>query len=235
MMTLRDVQPEVMDQPGLAGELHRTALAALGRINRLSRTEAVIWDPIRRLAEAAAPRPLRVLDVACGGGDVLRSLVRRARRSGLPVEFSGCDISELAVGFAREQARQAGLDEIRFFECDVLRDGLPAGYDVITCTLFLHHLEMADAERLLKGMARAAGQLVLIDDLRRTRTGYFLAWWGGRLLTRSPVVHVDGPLSVKAAFIQQELQDMADRCGLAGAAIRPHFPQRMLLSWERTT
>ena len=232
MMARRDVRPEVMDQPGLAHDLHRTALAALGRINRLSRTEAVLWRPIHRLA-LTSPRPIRVLDVACGGGDVLRSLARRAGVAGLPLELCGCDVSGLAVEYARERSLQEGLDEIEFVERDVLRDGLPAGFDVIACTLFLHHLHADEAERLLSSMASATRSLVLVDDLRRTRAGYLLARWGGRLLTRSPVVHVDGPLSVKAAFTEQELRDMAERTGLPGATVRRHWPQRMLLSWEK--
>lgn len=231
-MTCRDVQPEMMDQPGLAPELHRTALAALGMINRLSRTEAVLWAPIWRLAQTSR-RPIQVLDVACGGGDVLRSLARRAQAWGLPIHFSGCDVSELALQYAREQAWNAGLESIEFFEHDVARDRLPPRFDVILSTLFFHHLQWDDARSLLGEMASRAQRLVLVDDLRRTHAGYFLAHCVGRILTRSPVVQSDGPLSVRAAFTESEFRDLAIACNLADARIERHWPQRMLLSWER--
>ena len=56
---------------------------------------------------------------------------------------------------------------------------------------------------------------------------------GLRILTRSPIVHVDGPLSVRAGFQPGEVLDMADRAGLRGARITRHWPQRLLLSWRR--
>lgn len=57
----------------------------------------------------------------------------------------------------------------------------------------------------------------------------------GRLpvLSRSPVVHFDGPASVRAAYTPAELRALADQAGLAGATVRPVFPCRMLLTWSR--
>ena len=63
--------------------------------------------------------------------------------------------------------------------------------------LLLDEVNLASAETLLTRLAKATRRLMLIDDLRRTSTGYFLAWCAGRVLTRSPVVRTDGPLSVE--------------------------------------
>jgi hypothetical protein len=101
------------------------------------------------------------------------------------------------------------------------------------CSLFLHHLSDGDARDLLGKMAQATTRLVLVNDLRRTQLGYALAWWGGRLITRSPIVHVDGPLSVAAAFTTAEALAMAEQSGLGGATIAHRWPQRFLLRWER--
>jgi len=69
--------------------------------------------------------------------------------------------------------------------------------------------------------------------LVRTRFGYALAWAGGRLLTRSPIVHTDGPLSVRAAFTLDEFGTLAERAGLRGATFRRHWPQRFLFAWRK--
>src|SRR5439155_5152985 len=101
----RDRVPELMDRPGLDPAEHRAALAALARINRLSRSAGVLWPPIARLARAAG-RPVRVLDVATGAGDVPIRLAHEAEADGgLPITFEGCDISPTAVG---EATRRAG-------------------------------------------------------------------------------------------------------------------------------
>src|SRR5262245_12066156 len=68
-LAYRDRQPEVMDQPGLSQESHRSALAALGRINFLSATAGALFAPLARLHGELGARKLRILDVASGGGD----------------------------------------------------------------------------------------------------------------------------------------------------------------------
>lgn len=224
--------PEVMDDPTLHEDLHHAALAGLRRINQVSRSGAVLWPALRRLASEQT-RPLRVFDVACGGGDVVVSLSRRARRAGVDIQIDGCDISDRAVRHAAQFAGQCSPASHWFVQRDALRDELPADYDVMTCSLFLHHLSEHDAVTLLKRMAAACRQAVLISDLRRTQVGYFLAVAGCRLLTRSPVVHVDGPLSVRAAWQDREVKSLARRAGMSAAALTRHWPQRFLLSWRK--
>ena len=229
----RDRRSEVMDQPGLDAGLHRQALAALRRINLLSRTAASLWPDLVRLANEHPGRPLDVLDVACGGGDVTLRLASWAAAAGLPIRLTGCDISPVAVDYAREQARKRGLASTSFLVHDAVRQPLPGVYDAVLCSLFLHHLDEADAGALLRNMATAARSLVLLSDLRRTRIGFLMAKLAGNLLTRSPVVRVDGPLSVAAALSVDEVRGLAVRSGLTGASVRTIWPQRFLLRWRK--
>jgi 2-polyprenyl-3-methyl-5-hydroxy-6-metoxy-1,4-benzoquinol methylase len=230
----RKRQPELMDQPGLDEGLHAGALRSLSRINWFSRTSSIIWEPIRGLAREARPsRPIRILDVACGGGDVAMRLSRLAEREGLSAHVDGCDINPVAVKHARSQAMRRKVSNVSFFVHDALHSWLPTGYDVISCSLFLHHLEERDAELMLRAMASAAGRMVVASDLRRSRLGYVLAWASCRVLTRSPIVRVDGPLSVAAAFTMGEARELAARAGLAGATLSCRWPQRFLLVWKK--
>jgi 2-polyprenyl-3-methyl-5-hydroxy-6-metoxy-1,4-benzoquinol methylase len=206
-------RPERMDQPGLDPGDHARALRGLSRVNRLSTVRRMLWDRLGALAPAGTP--LRVLDVACGGGDNIVALARRAARRGRPWVFDGCDVSPVAVACARTAAA---------------RGGATAGYDVVMCSLFLHHLDEADAVRLMQRMAAAARRLVLVDDLVRSRTGYVLAWVGCRVLSRSCVVHHDGPVSVQAAFRPDEAAVLAARAGLRDVSVARHWPQRFLLA-----
>ncbi len=227
----RRLRPEVMDQPGLAPGLHRAALRGLGRINFWSGSAGILWRPIAALARTAS-RPIRVLDLAAGGGDVAIRLWRKARRAGLPVSVDGCDISPVAVEHAARLAGRRRAD-VRFFVADALTADLPTGYDVVTCSLFLHHLTDDDAVTLLRRMGAAAGRLVLVNDLVRSRAGLLLAQVGTRLLSLSPVVHVDGPRSVEGAYTIEEARTLADRAGLGGATVGRRWPCRFLLSWSR--
>lgn len=227
----RHRQAEVMDQPDLEPARHQLALRGLERINFWSGSAGILW-PAVRTALQQADQPLRLLDVATGAGDVPVRLWHKTRRVGLPLEVAGCDRSPTALDYARRQAeqKQAG---VTFFTYDVLREPLPAGYDIITCSLFLHHLEETEAVQLLRHMGHAAGRLVLVSDLARGRLGYLLAYAGTRLLSRSDVVHTDGPLSVESAFRPEEARRLAERAGLGGARVARHWPCRWLLTWER--
>jgi 2-polyprenyl-3-methyl-5-hydroxy-6-metoxy-1,4-benzoquinol methylase len=225
-------EPEIMDQPGLDEVQHVQALRGLARINRLSGSARILWPALRTLARQLSPAPLRLLDVATGGGDVPLGLWRKARRAGLALAIAGCDRSPTALAHARRGAARHGAD-LRYFEWDALGGPLPEGYDVLTCSLFLHHLDEAEAVGLLARMAAAARRLVLINDLRRSTVGLLLAYLGTRLLSTSPVVHTDGPLSVAAAFTPAEMRTLAARAGLKGATVARRWPFRFLLTWRR--
>ncbi len=224
-------EDEVMDQPDLDVARHQAALAGLKRVNWWSRTAREIWASLECLSRERRLDHLTVLDLACGGGDVSLRLAQYAEAAGMPITLHGWDKSPTAVAYATERGALAGLQNVAFFERDVLDDPIEEPYDVILCTLFLHHLEIPQAEALLRKMGAAARHAVLVDDLCRSRLGYFLAWVGTRIVTRSPVVHIDGPLSVRAAFTTEEISGLARTAGLEGATIRRHWPERFSLTW----
>jgi len=223
--------PELMDDPALDPAEHRRALRALSRVGLVSGTADRIWTRVRTLAaRVGGGRPLRILDLACGGGDALVEVSRRAARMGMPLEAHGCDLSQTALSRAEERARSAEVTA-RFFRLDILQETLPTGYDLVTSSLFLHHLDDAAAVDLLRGMARAGGA-GLVQDLRRTGRGYVLAWSGLRLISRSRVAWVDGPRSVRAGFTLEEAAGLAAAAGLPHARIAHAWPERFVLSWE---
>ncbi len=229
-------EPELMDQPGLDDFEHHRALTGLARINRWSASASILWPRIRELSlerlRSGRREPLRVLDIATGAGDVPIRLRQKALHAKLPIEFAGCDMSPLAISHAEREASARGVD-LKFFALDLFRDEIPTGYDIVTCSLFLHHLEEAVAIELLRKARSAAGELVLLNDLIRSRTGYALAYVGTRLLSRSPIVHVDGPLSVQGAFTMAEALELSRKAGWQKPQIHWRWPYRFLLSESR--
>ncbi len=226
-------QPEIMDQPDLPPDHHVRALRDLSRINWWSHSAGILWPPLRALARQLHPQPLRVLDLATGGGDLPIRLWFKARRAGLNLELAGCDLSSLAIEQARARAARAGT-QIPFFVHDVLRGEVLTGYHAVMTSLFLHHQESdAAAIALLRRMGQMAGHLVLVNDLERGRLHLWLARLACRLLTSSYVVQTDGPRSVEAAFTRAEARCLAERAGLTGAQVAWRWPFRYLLTWRR--
>lgn len=226
-------QLELMEQPGLDVSSHRRALEGISRINSISGSRRVIGDSIDQVVAGRRLAQVRLLDLGCGGGDLAIWLARRGQRRGLDFLIDGYDISQTAVAHARAAAAAARVRNVRFQQRDALGSLPPDRYDIVMCALLLHHLDETAALALLRNMAAAARHAVLVDDLQRTPLGYWLAWLGCRVFTRSPVVRVDGPLSVERAFTAAEVRDLARKAGLGGAAVAAHWPQRYLLRWSK--
>ncbi|TWT43141.1 methyltransferase domain-containing protein [Botrimarina hoheduenensis] len=227
----RNLQPELMDAPDLDPRHHAQALRGLARLNVASGAAASVWRAVRQVTTTRGSRPLRLLDIASGGGDVALGVWRRAQAAGVPVEIEGIDISPTAVSAAT--ARVPSGASVRFRQADVLNDPLPEGFDVVMSSLFLHHLEDTDTEGLLKRMAAAADRGIVVSDLRRSRLGYWLAQLACRTLTRSPIVQYDGPQSVAAAYTLDEMRQRVAAAELKRARVARDWPQRLLVTWRR--
>jgi 2-polyprenyl-3-methyl-5-hydroxy-6-metoxy-1,4-benzoquinol methylase len=229
----RVVTQERLDDANTTAGVRLDALNGLRRANRLSSSVFHLWRELQDLAECQPGTRLRVLDVGTGGGDIIVRLSEKAAEAGVAMEFEGCDFNQETVDFAIENAVNAGRSNVRFFEHDVRFGDLPTGYDVVMCSLMLHHFKRPDAEQVLQRMAKAARTAVLVHDLRRTRLNYWLCWIGTRLVSRSSIVHSDGVQSVQAAFTIEEVRGLADLAGLHGTKIRRLWPQRFLMVWHK--
>ena len=232
----RIVVGEIMDSPTLDRVEHVRALAGLRRVNEVSNAVECMLRPIVGMARRAGLREIRMLDVACGGGDVPIGVVVAAGRAGITIHLTLTDRSEVALAHAKEFAGAQGI-RVQTVQSDaVVR--LPEGtFDVVTNSLFLHHLERPEVVQVLTNLRNAArpdGGLVVVNDLRRSRAGWLLAWTACRLLTKSAVVRFDGPASVHAAWTIGEMRSTALDAGLTGMHVERAWPWRMMLVWERT-
>jgi len=248
-------QPELMDDPSLPADDHFAALDALARINAVSltagRIAAAAAGLLRRAGRTNGGRPIEIVDVACGGGEVTAAVARRivrrcaagGRAPAVPavpaapavpaVLMTGLDVSPRALDRARRHCGAAADGaEVTFAVRDVVAEGCPA-CDVAVCSLFLHHLDDARAADVLAAMAAAARVGIVVSDLVRSRAGLVLARLGTLVLSGSRVARVDGPLSVRAARTPDEYRGLLHRAGLAAATVRRIWPERVLLEWAR--
>ena len=198
-----------MDDPHLDEARHRAALIGLARLNRFTFVAPAIYRRIRKCA-LALRRPLKVLDIATGSGDMPIYWARKAKGERLPIDFTGIDLSPTALQVATSSAERASVD-VHFMQRDVLADRLPSGFDVITCGLFIHHLDNAQIIKLLQSMQAAANHAMIICDLERSPLNLSCVWFAAHAVTRSPIVHRDAVRSVKAALTRQEFASLASQ------------------------
>jgi 2-polyprenyl-3-methyl-5-hydroxy-6-metoxy-1,4-benzoquinol methylase len=226
-MLRRDLQPEWMDDPDLPHDDHRLALAGLARLNRLSGISRAMYRYIRRLALARPDRSLNLLDVASGSGDIPIDWVCRARKEGWSLQVTMTDVRAPALEEQQRRAHRCGV-KVRSLEHDCLRAPLPCGFDVATSSLFLHHLDDHQAFCVLQSMQIAAGGVLVLCDLERSRTNLLLVKTAAAIVSRSPVVHHDAAASVRAAFTIEEFRQLAERALSRPVRVSRVFPCRFI-------
>lgn len=228
-MKYRKLTQELMDDSSLDPVLHEEALRGLSRLNALGFSNLILWKTLKPfIAEITRTkrRPCRILDVACGAGEGLASLVKKANGK---VRGLGVDISPVAV----KAASRSAVSHVRYQVCDVMSNKreLPS-CDVAVCSLFFHHLRDRDCIELLKRMKHCASSRVVILDLERSRLNWLMIGAAGRLVTRSRVVHFDSLRSVEAGWKRAELALLAKKAGIENPKIRRAFPSWLILEFQ---
>ena len=212
-----------MDRPQpVTRELERH-LAKLRSLNRWFGSHRLVRHFLRRWLQPNGKA--RILDVATGSGDIPRLIADHARRQNLVVQIDAIDQQESTIEIAR--GLSAAYPEIDFICANLFtwdappnrkHDGLkpssfPGPYDIILCSLTLHHFSNDDAVRALEKIRELSSARVLVADLRRAR------WltWAVHLVTatiyRDEMTKTDARLSAARAFSFGEMRELAKRAG----------------------
>jgi len=198
---------EMMDRPQpVSAELERD-LQRIRQLNRWFGSYRLVLNFIRRWIKPGART--RIVDLATGSGDIPRLIVDFARQIGGQVEIDGLDRQPATLEIARKLSTDYG--EISYCEANILEWNPAEPYDIVLCTLALHHFSDEDAVRLLRRCRELSRKFVLVSDLRRG----FLLKAGVYLLTavifREPMTRYDARLSAARAFSFSEMQTLAMR------------------------
>ncbi len=205
-------EPELMDRPDATPAELEGALKSLRGLNRWFGSYRLVMRFVKRWIRPGDR--LRIADLATGSGDIPRLVVDHARRVGARVEIDAVDFQPTTIDTARRLS--TAYPEITCHCADVLRYGSGGAYDLVLCSLALHHFSDSDAVQVLRRCRELSRRFVLVSDLRRG----WLAAIGVRLLTllifRDPMTRSDGRVSAQRAFTLPELRELARRAGWEG-------------------
>lgn len=197
--------PELMDEP-CSYEEFRACLHDLMQVNRLTMAHKPTLRFLERVVERTAlSRPLRILDVGFGGGDMLRQIAAWAERRKIAVELTGVDLNPHSARAAEEfSQRDPFAAKIRWVSGDIFAYSLAEEMDVVLSALFTHHLSSPDVVRFLRWMEEHAKAGWFINDLQRSARG---ARWFRVLpliLRWHRFIKHDGPVSLHRAFREDD-------------------------------
>lgn len=200
---------ELMDRPQPVSAELESDLENIRELNRWFGSYALISMFLSRWIKPGAR--LRMIDLATGSGDIPRLVAEYGRKVGAELQIDALDRQSATLEIAKRLS--ARYPEISFVEGDVLEWQPPEPYDIVFCTLALHHFSEDNAVHLLQRCRDLSRKFVLVSDLRRG----WLATIGVHLLTatmfREPMTKYDGRLSAARAFSFSEMNQLARRAG----------------------
>jgi ubiquinone/menaquinone biosynthesis C-methylase UbiE len=202
-------EPELMDRPQPISAALVDDLRNLRLLNRYFGSHALVRHFLEQWVKPGMK--WRVLDLATGSGDIPRLVADHARKVGADIIVDAVDRQASTLEIARRLS--ADYPEIHFVQDDILSFDVVDRYEIVLCSLALHHFNDQAAVRVLERCRRLSSKFVLVADLRRG----FLATLGVYLLTatifRQPMTRTDARLSAQRAFSFDELRSLAERAG----------------------
>jgi SAM-dependent methyltransferase len=225
--TSRALISELMDNPNCDETRLLRTIRQFASINRLVaryRTILARWvlDDMQQFPE----KEYHLVDMGAGGCDIDAWLLKSARKRGLNLRITACDLDPRIIAYARaEYGHLPGL-EIR--ELDLLEGGFDEPVDYVFANHFLHHLTSEQIIRLFRLWFPLVRRRMVFSDLLRSRAAY-LGFSVFSLFYTNSFSRTDGLTSIQRGFLAAEFEALAKTALGTGFTTHRFLPGRLVL------
>lgn len=217
----RVVIPELLDTDSGTAEEVRDSLADLRQINRWFGGTSTTTALLRRVGGASGKTQLSVLDIGAGLGEA--SIVA-TKAVGAHVTL----LDRTASHLPRNGVPTVAGDAMAL----PFSDG---AFDVVTSSLFMHHLEEEQIVECVNEALRVSRIGVVVNDLERSAVHLALVY-AGLPFFRNRLTQHDGIASVKRAYTANEMRDILARTKAARIEMSTHYLYRLgAIAWKIST
>ncbi len=208
--TYRTNDEEIMDDFSVDGELLHDALNKLATINKWLGGNKVTLNGLKiLLKDQPKNKVIKIIDLGCGGGDILRDIAKLGQKEGYQFELIGIDANQHATDYATTLSKD--YNNIRFLNYDVFSEAFKTmEYDIAITTLFLHHFKEDQLLQLMDHLLNTSKIGLVVNDLHRHRLAYYLF----KLITipvKNKMIIEDGLTSVLRGFKKNELEGLSKK------------------------
>jgi 2-polyprenyl-3-methyl-5-hydroxy-6-metoxy-1,4-benzoquinol methylase len=206
--TQRTDATEIMDDFSISGKILHKTLDTLANINKwLGGNKVTLYGLKKVIKNHPKNVPITIIDLGCGGGDILRKVSKYGKKEGYIFKLVGIDANEDAVDYAREISKD--YPEISFVACDIFSDAFESlQYDVVLTTLFLHHFKEDQITNMLSSLKKKAKLGIVVNDLHRHPMAYYLFKLVCVTIKNTMIIE-DGLTSVLRGFKHHELENFS--------------------------
>ena len=201
---IRTDKEELMDDFSIGGELLKDTLNKLEKINRWLGGNRVSINALKSiLKDHPKEIELKIVDIGCGHGDILRDVAKFGREKGYSMKLIGIDANPSAINYANELSLQ--YPEVSFVSEDIFSENFKKReFDIVMATLFLHHFKEEQLVSFLRNTLDQTKIGIVVNDLHRDRLAYYLFMLLSVFIKNKMIVN-DGLISVLRGFKRRDL------------------------------
>jgi 2-polyprenyl-3-methyl-5-hydroxy-6-metoxy-1,4-benzoquinol methylase len=203
----RTNEPEIMDDFALEGEILRDALDKIAKINRLLGGNQLTLQGVQQLLKGISKsKTITIVDIGCGNGDMLRALSDYGKKNNYKFNLIGIDANAFTVNHA--EALSKTYENISY-RCEDIFDAefKSLTYDMVLCTLTLHHFKDEEILSLMQVFYENANIGIVINDLHRSAVAYRLFQALCIVFQLNDMSREDGLVSILRGFKRAELEN----------------------------
>lgn len=196
-----------MDDFSMEGNELKEALDKIAEINQWLGGNKITLDGIKALLKnQPRDKPVSILDIGCGNGDMCRAVADFARKENRTVSILGIDANPFTIRHA--EACSEGYSSITYQVQDVFSEEFKSvRYDIALCTLTLHHFSDEAILALMKLLSEQATLGVVINDLHRSPVPYRLFQLICFVFGLNRMSKEDGLTSILRGFKRADLEN----------------------------
>ncbi|MEJ6792337.1 MAG: methyltransferase domain-containing protein [Lacinutrix sp.] len=206
----RSEEEEIMDDLDYNGPILHDTLDKLAKINQWLGGNIVTINGLKKgLKNHPKDKTITIIDLGCGGGDILREVSVFGKKNEYKFQLIGIDANPHTVNYAIKLSEE--YDNIKFKAIDIFSDEFEAlEYDLVLTTLFLHHFKEYQLVSFLKPVLEKAKLGIVVNDLHRHKLAYYLFKLLCTTIKNKTIVE-DGLTSVLRGFKRNELKDISEK------------------------
>ncbi|WP_433831067.1 methyltransferase domain-containing protein [Flavobacterium anhuiense] len=215
----RTEEIELMDDFSLQGEELLGALDQIASINQLLGGNKLTLHGIKELLKKTdTSKTITIADIGCGNGDMLRMLAKYGKKQNLNFKLIGIDANAFTIDYAKRLSED--FPNIDYCCMDIFsEDFQELQYDIVLCTLTLHHFTTAQITEVMHTLSKNASIGIVINDLHRSKLAYRLFELISVVFNLNQMSRNDGLISILKGFKKNELEHFSEKLNLKNYSI----------------
>lgn len=213
---------EIMDNPNCDLEKLYHTYDQFRTINRLlGRWKSIYANWIKPLIENIDGKA-SILDIGCGGGDILSLLHQFTQEDGFDVTLTGIDPDPRALHYTIKKHWPENIQFQQATSSDLVEENRT--FDIVISNHLLHHLTPDELLAVCDDASTLSRQLVLFNDIERSDIGFTFFSLLSPIFFRNSFISADGITSIKRSYTKEELLENLPE----NWTVHKQFPFRLL-------